>query len=153
MPQVLHCTWDINFMSVWININRWQHDSCFPLYLFTSKDTVTSLRQLNKSALNFNEEACGHLQLVVGLCLKQLWNISFYSIRQNNHINPCCRAVWVFSGPFSTCTCAGLLSRSLSSRYHSSSAGVKVKDLLTWPPRINDCDVTRCDRVRMHVTL
>lgn len=38
-------------------------------------------------------------------------------------------------------------------RHHSSSVGVKVKDLLTWPPRIIDCGVTRCDCVRMHVTL
>lgn len=54
---------------------------------------------------------------------------------------------------FSTCTCDGLLSRSLSPRHHSSSAGVKVKDLLTWPPRIIDCGVARCNCVRMHVTL
>lgn len=62
-------------------------------------------------------------------------------------------AGWVFFVPFSTCTCDGLLSHSLSSRHHSSSAGVKVKDLLTWPPRIIDCGVTLRDCVRTHVTL
>lgn len=64
-----------------------------------------------------------------------------------------CRARWVFFVPFPTRAWDGLLSRSLSSRYHTSSAAVKVKCLLTWPPRIIDCGVTRCACVRMHVTL
>lgn len=80
-------------------------------------------------------------------------NREMCSIRQNNRINLFfCHAGWVFV-PFSTCTCDRLLSRSLSPGHHPSSAGVKVKDLLTWPPRITDCGVKRRDRVRMHVTL
>ena len=70
--------------------------------------------------------------------------------------------IWIFSTEqdesfsfctFSTCTTAGLLSQSHSSRHHSSSTGVKVKGLFTWPPRIIDCGITQCDCVRMHVTL
>lgn len=59
----------------------------------------------------------------------------------------------LFFVPLLPCTCDGLLSWSLSSWYHTSSAAVKVKCLLTWPPCIIDCGVTWCACVRMHVTL
>lgn len=58
------------------------------------------------------------------------------------HIRTVCY-YYFFHPPFSTCTCACLLSHSLFSQHHSSSAGLKVKDLLTWPPHITDCGVTR----------
>lgn len=64
-----------------------------------------------------------------------------------------CPARCIFFVPPLRCTCDGLLSWSLSSWYHTSSAAVKVKCLLTWPPCIIDCGVTWCARVRMHVTL
>lgn len=135
-------------MAVWIDINRWQHYSFIPLYL-----SIYPQRQRKVTlAVKWNHfesqtDACGHLQLVVCLCFEQSLNVPFYLIKQNNHINLLCHAGWqdefFYFVPFSTCTCDGLLSRSLSSQHHSSSAGVKVKDLLTWPPRIIDCGVAQ----------
>lgn len=100
-----------------------------------------------KPTFKYKKDARGNLQSVEHLWYKALCSVPFDFIRCNNYMffMPYKNSLLLFflNAPFSTCTCAGLLSHSLFSQHHSSSAGLKVKDLLTWPPHITDCSVTR----------